>query len=257
MRGASEPATERPPPSDEYSWEWGAMPKLSSDTPRIGGSPSASTIRGNSSPVIETIPLVEPRTPPPAYVGLGRPSGAHSSPSLRAVSNSDSLFGDGGRLVDGDVESGEPIAMEYDGTRRLAFDLSLCGAISSSVDPPEAAKLFAASKISLQRLLEDAAIVHDDKLVVRWDDKYMSRADGTPIFDALVAWRDNTIAQRVSVGSRNNTSRNRSSWLWWGRSRSDRASTVGSEDAGEGPRRPGLPDPPSAPAGLEMVRVTE
>lgn len=256
-RGASEPASERPPPSDEYSWEWGAMPKLSSDAPKMGGSPSASTIRGSSSPTVNTIPLIEPRTPPPAYVGLGRPSGVDPRPTLRAVSDSDSLFGDGGRLVDGDVESGEPIAMEYDGMRRIAFDLSLCGPISSSVDPPEAAKLFAASKISLQRLLEDAPIVHNDKLVIRLDDKHISRADGSPLFDALVACRENTIAQRVSASPQSNTPRSRSSWLWWNRSRSDRASAIGGEDAGEGARRPGLLGPPSAPAGLEMVRIAE
>lgn len=250
VRGSSEPPERFPPTQDEYSWEWGAMPKLSSDTPRLGGSPSASTIRGSSSPNVSTIPLAEPRTPPANHIGLGRPLGSDAHSGLRPQSDSDSFFGNGGILVDGDVESGEPIAMEYDGTKRLTFELSLCGRLPPSIDPPEAAKQFAASKVTLQGLLEDASVVHSEKLVIRWDEKYISRTDGTPLFDALVAWRDNTLAQRAAVSnSRNNTPRGRSSWLWWGRSRSDRASTSGNDDA----VRPGLPDPPSAPAGLDMA----
>lgn len=249
VRGSSEPPERFPPTQDEYSWEWGAMPKLSSDTPRLGGSPSASTIRGNSSPNVSTIPLAEPRTPPTSHIGFGRPSGIDADSGSRPLSDSDSLFGNGGILVDGDVESGEPIAMEYDGTKRLTFELSLCGPLSSSIDPPEAVKQFAASKVTLQRLLEDASVVHSEKLIIRWDEKYIARTDGTPLFDALVAWRDNTLAQRAASNSRNNTPRNRSSWLWWGRSRSDRASANGNDDVG----RPGLPDPPSAPAGLDMA----
>jgi hypothetical protein len=253
MRGNSEPPEERLVSlQGEYSWEWGAMPKLSADT-----SPSASTIRGNSSPNIDTIPLAGSRTPP-THVGLGRPLAAGPFPSTRPVSDSDSLFGDGGRLVDGDVESGEPIAMEYDGVRRLAFDLSLCGPAATSMDPPEAARLFDGSKVTLQRLLEDAAVVHSDKLVIRWDEKCIARTDGTPLFDALVAWRDNTLAQRAStvLNPRSTAPRGRSSWLWWGRSRSDRAKTMTSEDPSEARQRPGLPDAPSAPAGLDLVRVT-
>ncbi|KAG8732414.1 hypothetical protein FRC12_019282 [Ceratobasidium sp. 428] len=243
MRGNSEPPEERLLSQSEYSWEWGAMPKLSKDI-----SPSASTIRGNSSPNIATVPLNEPRTPTSEHIGLGRPPGA-GLPNSRPVSEPDSFFGDGGRLVDGDLESGEPIAMEYDGIRRLAFDLSLCGPIGSSVDPPEAVKIFAGSKVTLQRLLEDAAVVHDEKLAIRWDDKYISRKDGTPLFNALVAWRDNTLAQKTSTAL--NPRRGRSSWLWWGRSRSDRVGRPG-EDVSEGRQRPALHDPPSAPAGLDL-----
>ncbi|KAG8740274.1 hypothetical protein FRC10_004529 [Ceratobasidium sp. 414] len=242
MRGKSEPPEERLVPSQSgYSWEWGAMPKLSKDI-----SPSASTIRGNSSPSVSTILLDEPCTPPSEHIGHGRLPGAGAS---RPVSEPDSLFGGGGRLVDGNLESGESIAMEYDGIRRLAFDLSLCGPIDSSVDPPEVAKIFAGSKLTLQRLVEDAAAVHDEKLVIRWDDKYISRTDGTPLFDALVAWRDNTLAQRASASL--NSRRSRSSWLWWGRSRSDRTGKTGG-DFSEGRQRPSLPGPPSAPAGLEL-----
>ncbi|KAG9080686.1 hypothetical protein FRC06_006258, partial [Ceratobasidium sp. 370] len=225
----------------DYSWEWGAMPKLFKDI-----SPSASTIRGSSSPSVNKIPLDEPCTPPSVHIGLGRPPGAGAP---RPVSEPDSLFGGGGRLVGGDLESGEPIAMEHDGIRRLAFDLSLCGPIDSSVDPPEAAKVFADSKITLQRLIGDAAVVHDERLVIRWDDKYISRRDGTPLFDALVAWRDNTLAQRASAAL--SSRRARSSWLWWGRSRSDRAGKAGG-DVSEGPQRLGLRDSPSAPAGLGL-----
>ncbi|KAG9086812.1 hypothetical protein FS749_003367 [Ceratobasidium sp. UAMH 11750] len=244
MRGKSEPPEERLVPSQsDYSWEWGAMPKLSKDI-----SPSASTIRGNSSPSVNIIPLDEPCMPP-VHIGLGRPLGAGAFPSPRPISEPDALFGSGGRLVDGDLESGEPIAMEHDGVRRLAFDLSLCGPIGSSVDPPEAAKVFAASRITLRQLVEDAAAVHDEKLVIRWDDKYISRKDGTPLFDALVAWRDNTLAQRTSAAL--NPRRGRSSWLWWGRSRSDRISKTGG-DVSEGRQRPALHDPPSAPASLDL-----
>ncbi|QRV87873.1 lipin-1 [Ceratobasidium sp. AG-Ba] len=245
MRGNSEPPeTQLVIPESEYSWEWGAMPKLSQDL-----SLSVSTIRGSSSPAVSTIPLDEPRTPP-AHIGLGRPPGARAVSGSQPESDSESIFGEGGRLVDGDLENGEPIAMEQDGIRRLAFDLSVCGPLVSSIDPPEAAKVFAGSKVTLPRLLEDASVVHDEKLVIRWDDKYISRKDGTPLFDALVAWRDNTLAQRAST-LRSTAPRGRSSWLWWGRSRSDRASKTG-EDANEGRQRPGLVDPPSAPAGLDL-----
>jgi phosphatidate phosphatase LPIN len=233
------------------------MPKLSSDVPELDVSPSASTIRGNSSPNLPTVPLVGSRTPPSGSVGLGHPSGTSPRPESRCVSDSDSLFGNGGTLTIENDDGNELISMEYHGIKRLAFELSLCGPLSSSMDPPEAAKQFLASKITLQRLLEDASTVHSEKLVIRWDEKYISRTDGTPLFDALVAWRDNTLAQRVSQASssRNNTPRGRSSWLWWGRSRSDRPSAIDNED-GRGNERPILPDPPSAPAGLELVSVS-
>lgn len=220
------------------------MPRLSSETPQLGGSPSASTIRGNSSPDVRSVPLAEPRMQPASRIRFGP----------RPLSDSDSLFGDGGILVDGDVESGDSIAMEYDGTKRLTFELSLCGPLSS-MEPPEAARQFAASKIALGRLLEDASLAHSQKLIIRWDDEYISRVDGTPLFEALVGWRDNTLSQRASVAtsiSRNSAPRGRSSWLWWGRGRSDPTTD---EEAGVNRQRPGLPDPPSAPAGLSMVSI--
>ncbi|CEL59788.1 Nuclear elongation and deformation protein 1 OS=Schizosaccharomyces pombe (strain 972 / ATCC 24843) GN=ned1 PE=1 SV=1 [Rhizoctonia solani AG-1 IB] len=256
-RGSSEPPERVSVAHGEYSWEWGAMPKLSSDVPELDVSPSASTIRGNSSPNLPTVPLVGSRTPPSGSVGLGHPSGTSSRPESRCVSDSDSLFGNGGTLTIENDDGNELISMEYHGIKRLAFELSLCGPLSSSMDPPEAAKQFLASKITLQGLLEDASTVHSEKLVIRWDEKYISRTDGTPLFDALVAWRDNTLAQRVSQASssRNNTPRGRSSWLWWGRSRSDRPSAIDNED-GRGNERPILPDPPSAPAGLELDGIS-
>ncbi|CAE6439856.1 unnamed protein product [Rhizoctonia solani] len=294
-RGSSEPPERMPVAQGEYSWEWGAMPKLSSDAAQLGGSPSASTIRGSSSPNLATIPLTEPRTPPSNYIGLGHPGSpsastirGSSSPNLatiplteprtppsnyiglghpseadsrlggRLVSDSDSLLGSGGTLVvENDSANSEQISMEYQGIKRLTFELSLCGPLSPSADPLETAKQFAEFKITLHRLLEDASIVYSEKLIIRWDEKYISRTDGTPLFDALVAWRDNTLAQRLSAASnsRNNTPRNRSSWLWWGRSRSDRVSTA---DNGETPgnERPTLSDPPSAPAGLDLDGIS-
>ncbi|CUA69379.1 Phosphatidate phosphatase LPIN1 [Rhizoctonia solani] len=254
-RGSSEPPERMPATQNEYSWEWGAMPKLSSDTPQLGGSPSASTIRGNSPPNLATVPLAEPRAPSSTHIGLGHPSGTGARPESRLVSESDSFFGDGGILAaESGAESNELISMEHQGIKRLTFELSLCGPLASSMDPPEAAKQFATSKIALQRLLEDASTVHSEKLVIRWDEKYISRTDGTPLFDALVAWRDNTLAHRVSIASssQSNTPRNRSSWLWWGRSRSDR---VDVEDT-RGTERPPFPDPPSAPAGLDLDGVS-
>ncbi|CAE6492095.1 unnamed protein product [Rhizoctonia solani] len=255
-RGSSEPPERIPVSQSEYSWEWGAMPKLSSDAPQLGGSPSASTIRGNSSPNLATVPLAEPRTPPPSHIGLGHPLGVGPWSGSRPASDSDSLFGNGGTLATETDAENEQISMEHQGIKRLTFELSLCGPLPS-MDPPEAAKRFIASRITLQRLLEDPSAVHSEKLVIRWDEKYISRADGTPLFDALVAWRDNTLAQRISVASssRNNTPRNRSSWLWWGRSRSDRASTTDTDDT-RGNERPTLPDLPSAPAGLELDGIS-
>ncbi|KDN51240.1 hypothetical protein RSAG8_00869, partial [Rhizoctonia solani AG-8 WAC10335] len=255
-RGSSEPPERIPVSQSEYSWEWGAMPKLSSDAPQLGGSPSASTIRGNSSPNLATVPLAEPRTPPPSHIGLGHPLGVGPWSGSRPASDSDSLFGNGGTLATETDAENEQISMEHQGIKRLTFELSLCGPLPS-MDPPEAAKRFVASRITLQRLLEDPSAVHSEKLVIRWDEKYISRADGTPLFDALVAWRDNTLAQRISVASssRNNTPRNRSSWLWWGRSRSDRASTTDTDDT-RGNERPTLPDLPSAPAGLELDGIS-
>ncbi|KAF8743410.1 LNS2 protein, partial [Rhizoctonia solani] len=251
-RGSSEPPERIPVTQDEYSWEWGAMPKLSSDS-QLGGSPSASTIRGNSSPNLPTIPLAEPRTPPSNIIGLGHPSRINPRPESRPVSDSDSLFGNGGTLVVENDDENEQISMEHNGIKRLTFELSLCGDSPSSLDPPEAAKQFLASKITLQRLLEDPSTVHSEKLIIRWDEKYISRTDGTPLFDALVAWRDNTLAQQLSAASnsRNNTPRGRSSWLWWGRSRSDRPGTIDNEGA-RATERPMLSDPPSAPAGLDL-----
>ncbi|KEP54332.1 lipin-1 [Rhizoctonia solani 123E] len=253
-RGSSEPPERMPATQSEYSWEWGAMPKLSSDMPQLGGSPSVSTIRGNSSPNLATVPLAEPRTPPSNHIGLGHPLGVGPRPESRPVSDSDSLFGDGGTLTtDTDAENNEQISMEHQGIKRLTFELSLCGPLSPSTDPLEATKRFVASRITLHRLLEDPSIVHSEKLVIRWDEKYISRTDGTPLFDALVAWRDGTLAQRVSLASssQNNTPRNRSSWLWWGRS----ASTTDTEDT-RGNERPTLPDPPSAPAGLDLDGIS-
>ncbi|KAJ1308894.1 hypothetical protein OPQ81_004581 [Rhizoctonia solani] len=234
-RGSSEPPERMSVAQGEYSWEWGSMPKLSCDTPEL-----------------------EPRTPPLDHVGLGHPPGTSPRPGSRAVSDSDSLFGNGGTLaIESDAENGEQISMEYQGIKRLAFELSLCGPLSPSMDPLEAAKQFVESKITLQRLLEDASIVHSQKLVIRWDEKYIARTDGTPLFDALVVWRDNTLAQKVSAASnsRSNTPRNRSSWLWWGRSRSDRVSTADNEDM-RGNERPAPPDLPSAPAGLGLDGVS-
>lgn len=175
LRATSEPPEFGPPPSSsppQYSWEWGSFPVQahSPTTPTKQSSdprPRREHERSSSLP-----PFSENIVPP-------TPQLAGSTPSLPIPPSKDAdlgfHFGKGGRLSAGDSHNGFVIDIEGES---YEFDLSLCGDLHG-MDDIEAAKAFTGKKVSFEQFLDDPAIVHNDELVVRWNDRSVTASSVT------------------------------------------------------------------------------
>ncbi|KAG6854354.1 hypothetical protein C0991_007859 [Blastosporella zonata] len=72
------------------------------------------------------------------------------------------------------------------------------GSSMHGCDEVEAARLFALGKVDYSSFLENADIMSDPGLIIRWaGNEYISRGDGSQLMQALVVWRDATLKQKA------------------------------------------------------------
>ena len=147
--GASPSPPPSPPPPPEYSWEWGAFPQR--------------------SPVRDSYSSED--TNVPRSVNFQQLSGAVTREHGRTRPRSRSPIpeADGGRL-EADEEDPYRVWLDFEG-QRLGFELSLCGGPIRDEGDAVDAEDFDEQRISYRRLMDDASIVHNRELVVRWDDE--------------------------------------------------------------------------------------
>ncbi|KZW04195.1 LNS2-domain-containing protein [Exidia glandulosa HHB12029] len=78
--------------------------------------------------------------------------------------------------------------------KKFEFELSLCGALPT--DEQDMSRRFAQDAVSYQLFLDDESVVRDPALVIRWNSKYISRQDRSPLFAALASWREVALGLR-------------------------------------------------------------
>ena len=61
------------------------------------------------------------------------------------------------------------------------------------------AKLFREGQISFRRFMKYIGVVQDPDLVIKWNDRYITRRDGSPLMDCLVQWRETALAKPVNA----------------------------------------------------------
>ncbi|KAL1661727.1 nuclear elongation and deformation protein 1 [Schizophyllum commune] len=215
--------TQQHPHPQEYSWDWGAFPQASPIKPSFSRSGRVETGKDLGKPMtrvdfkgkgrlfpeggldaIDSQSLSDRRlmrsrsVPPDADVPLN--SQADSSiPSITTqdVDDEEDGYGAGGILR---PSKRHPFGLVVliDG-KRATFELSLVDdpSIFHGLDEVDAARRFEEHRVDFERFLNDPSVVQDSKLVLRWSgDQYITRADGSPLMDALVRWRDLAVAHR-------------------------------------------------------------
>ena len=259
-RANSEPPEFNPDGSPRFSWDWGAFPQ-------------PSPVKANSVPLPEVRDMHRSNSVPPELDSdhhrptttihtTGSETTTHP-PETPPTPNSLSIqhFGDGGELT-ADERNSRRFFVTL-GNRTYEFELSICEGLTGS-DEIEDTRRFKEGKVSFRRFMKYPAVVHDDNLVVKWDGKYISRQDGSPLMVALVTWRDAALAKPTNASAlmeeeplsssderepdemQKTTPKKSSSWVrWWRSSRSEAPKT---EPARQPEQRPTLAPSASAPA---------
>ncbi|KAL0950260.1 hypothetical protein HGRIS_010241 [Hohenbuehelia grisea] len=124
---------------------------------------------------------------------------------LRTLARDAAGYGAGGRLVPTKSDPTKlTVLIEH---KKVTFELSLVpsaastegGKVFDGHDEFGAARLFDEGKITHERFIQDADIVRDPALVIRWTgDHYITRSDESPLMDALVLWRDLALQEQAS-----------------------------------------------------------
>ncbi|KAG6830151.1 hypothetical protein H0H87_008994 [Tephrocybe sp. NHM501043] len=96
---------------------------------------------------------------------------------------------------------------QFEGMRGWRSRHGRAGSSMHGRDEVEATMLFELGKVDYNTFLEDANIVKDAGLVIRWaDTQYITREDGSPLMQALIVWRDATLEQKALEPSSRSTS---------------------------------------------------
>ncbi|KZS97849.1 LNS2-domain-containing protein [Sistotremastrum niveocremeum HHB9708] len=243
MRATSEPPEESrassPPP--EYSWEWGSFPRKSTQKQKFAAEEPLFH-RSSSLP--------------------------QRSETIVEAQSSDGVFGAGGRL-NADEQDPYRCLLEIEG-HILPFELSLCGQLSGD-DEVEDSNKFQRSRITYKNFMKRPSIVMHDDLVINWENKYITREDASPLFGALVHWRETALAthgftseeeplssgdegsgtedhdtpvRKVSSTSTPKTNESSRWSRWWNRSRNDTTPVKEPQPS----ERPNLPEARSEPS---------
>lgn len=258
FRAASEPpepgnAPNGLPPS--YSWEWGAFPTPS---PMKATFPSSrleptETQRSLSVPpdLGHDIDSPRPSSPP-------RPRTGDVSPTLSESPSSDipGFFGGGADLT-ADEKNGRRFLLSVGG-KTQDFELSISEELAAaqdggSGDEERDSRNFRAGQVSFRRFIKFPGVVQDKNLVIRWNNKYITRKDNSVLFGCLVKWREAALAKPLNAKALEEEEplsssdemepeqlttpkKSSSSWVrWWRSSRS------------EGPAQPKPEPTPSRP----------
>ncbi|KZT05643.1 LNS2-domain-containing protein [Laetiporus sulphureus 93-53] len=206
--------------TEEYMWDWGSFPQrtpIRTAFPPFDGSSvkekgkermvdlglNTSVDRGGDGDTVVASPL---------------------SPLESDGEKEESRkFGEGGRIG---VDRRDPtrFRVSIEG-RTVDFELSVIPGISKEnrtgegplggenevMDPQR----FDGGKIDFQRFLDDERVVKDPDLTMRWaGDTYITRKDASPLFDALIPWREAALRGKLTTSPSRSPSPG-----WDGRSR--------------------------------------
>lgn len=217
----------------------------------------------------------------------------HDGEGGQKVAGDESSFGAGGRLssAEGD-EAMFVLSIEH---KKVTFQLSRMKedresgstTLHRAQDEVEMARMFEEGKITFSKFLEDENLVKDPMLVIKWSEgQYVTRQDGSPLLDALVSWRENTLktmdtkeggeeeesekrharsksapptqeqinrADSEEIENRTESKQGTLSWVqWWSRNRRQQANTANAVGG-----RPMLRGAVTAPPSDKIVRFSK
>ncbi|KDQ08264.1 hypothetical protein BOTBODRAFT_38096 [Botryobasidium botryosum FD-172 SS1] len=188
-------------------------------------------------------------------------------------------FGQGGVLTP-DAHDDTLFWVAIEG-RKISFQLSLCGPLGGKEMVVDG-EAFDRSVVRWEEFLKDESVVGSADLALKWDgsDRAVSRQDASPLFPALVTWREaalnpttsllptnNNNASATSANTNNSVNANTKSisnsgsstpsgWSrWWSRNRTDRQLNV--SESSTDTARPQLQITSSAPPELEAAQSSE
>ncbi|TDL29651.1 LNS2-domain-containing protein [Rickenella mellea] len=179
IRATSEPPESPPRSPPQYSWEWGAFPQ---------------------------------RSPVKATFTTSLDSGEHHrSSSVPPQIKSDRLELTNRRHVQtANFDEGGELTVDYEDPRRFILrmgnrtydlELSTCGPLSHGKNELEDARKFNEQAVTFKKFIKSPLIVHDKNLVIRWNDKFITRQDGSFLMESLVAWRDAALAKPANASA--------------------------------------------------------
>ncbi|KAH8118653.1 LNS2-domain-containing protein [Phellopilus nigrolimitatus] len=272
FRASSEPpdtSSDNSPPA--YSWEWGAFPTPS--PMKTSFSPSREGFERSIS-VPHQLESVDMRPPTPTR---SKTQESYPSPPSSPMSSSGAQFYDEGADLTADENNGRRFLVTLGG-RTYEFELSITEDLSGGEDEIQDAKRFREGQVSFRRFMKYPAVVRDGNLVMRWNDRYVTRGDQSPLMDYLVKWREAALAkptnaraleeeeplsssdEREPSAERVAPKKTSSSWVrWWRSSRTEQqeAQTARTSSRDEnGSRRPELAPSNSAPPSAEARSST-
>ncbi|KAI5114734.1 hypothetical protein M0805_002921, partial [Coniferiporia weirii] len=147
-------------------------------------------------------------------------------------------FGGNAELT-ADEDNGRRFLVTFDG-RTHEFALSICE-LSGDEDESVDLRRFREGQVSFRRFMKFPAVVQDRNLVMKWNDRYITRQDGSSLMDCLVEWREAALAKPINARAleeeeplsssderepdttrERTTPKKTSSWVrWWRSSRTD------------------------------------
>ncbi|TFK94213.1 LNS2-domain-containing protein [Polyporus arcularius HHB13444] len=193
--------TIHPPDTEQYTWDWGNFPQKTPIRTTFahvhphGSLPGVSADlapRKGKSRMMSEVPDAQ-YARPPAFPGRERTPDADADTAP---------YGFGGRLT---VDKNDPTRYRvFIEGRTIEFELAIVAQDTLGEDEVEDYQCFEQGKVDFERFLSDERVVRDENLVLRWaGDKYIRRRDGSPLMEALVAWREAALQdQRSLVSSR-------------------------------------------------------
>ncbi|EJU06380.1 LNS2-domain-containing protein [Dacryopinax primogenitus] len=127
------------------------------------------------------------------------PTPQTARPRIEVEEEEKTMLGVGGKIYP-KSKTGEEFGLELD-DKRTSFELSLCGPEAVRGSEFENATAFQARLVTYKDFVESESIVDDPNLVMRWDEKYITCEDFSPLFPALARWRLEAAPVDLASGS--------------------------------------------------------
>ena len=207
-----------------------------------------SPIKGNISDEQRSVSVppelsLDPETSRPTSPARAKTEGTASG--KLALGDDSAFFGQGAELT-ADENNGRRFLVSFGG-RTQEFELSISEELAASEgggsgDEFLDAQRFRAGQVSFRRFIKFPAVLHDKNLVIKWNDRYITRKDGSILMDCLEKWREAALAKPVNAraleeeeplsssderepetgSDRTTPKKSSSSWVrWWRSSRSE------------------------------------
>ena len=159
------------------------------------------------------------------------------------------------------------------GEKTYDFELSICEDIGLGEEDAHEAKRFREGQVSFRRFMKFPAVVHDKNLVIKWNGRYITRQENSPLTAALVTWREAALAKPANASAleeeeplsssderepdeKVTPKKSSSSWVRWWRSSRKESEEASPSSRNEIQRRPSLVASASAPPVADNERAT-